>query len=71
MPVKETSDEEFLLEKVKEQLLTLVSQVLKLEARELDTDTDLSEYGFDSISFTDLINQVNRYYQLELTHDII
>lgn len=55
------------LAQVKTVLLQVVSKLLKVSVDDLDTDTELSEYGFDSIMLTELANRLNREYQLELT----
>ncbi|HWP96053.1 MAG TPA: SDR family NAD(P)-dependent oxidoreductase, partial [Syntrophomonadaceae bacterium] len=47
-------------------LVQSVSRLLKVKIEDIDTDTELSEYGFDSITFTQFANQLNKEYQLEL-----
>ncbi|MEH7663455.1 phosphopantetheine-binding protein, partial [Bacillus velezensis] len=51
-------------------LIRLVSSILKVGQDEIDIDTELSEYGFDSVSFTVFTNQLNEAYQLELAPTI-
>ncbi|WP_186032470.1 SDR family NAD(P)-dependent oxidoreductase, partial [Burkholderia gladioli] len=41
--------------------------LIKVEADVIDLDCELSEYGYDSISLTDLADRVNRELGLELT----
>ena len=41
-------------------------RLLKLKRQDIDAEANLSEYGFDSISFTELTNRINRAYALEL-----
>ena len=47
-----------------------VSKLLKVKLEDIDGDTELSEYGFDSISLTEFANRLNQEYQLELTPTI-
>lgn len=48
-------------EKIKE----IMCELLKLQ-EEIDLSIDISDYGFDSISITDLVNRINNYYCLDL-----
>ncbi|MDM5182305.1 phosphopantetheine-binding protein, partial [Massilia sp. DJPM01] len=47
-------------------LLQLVSSLIKVKPEDIDLDSELSEYGFDSISLTELANKLNQEYGLEL-----
>ncbi|MCX7747899.1 MAG: SDR family NAD(P)-dependent oxidoreductase [Clostridia bacterium] len=60
-------DPENSLESVQNTLIQLVSDLLKVEAQDIDTHSELSEYGFDSITFTAFANKLNGEYGLELT----
>ncbi len=60
-------DNSSLLEKVQFILLELVSKLLKVKTEDIDVNADLSEYGFDSITFTEFANELNKEYKLELT----
>lgn len=53
--------------KIAATIITLVSSILRVEASEVNVDTDFGEYGFDSISLTELTNHVNKEFSLELT----
>lgn len=57
-------DANSLLEKVQEKLVKLTSQFLK--NKNIDLDTELNEYGFDSITFTQFANVLNQEYKLDL-----
>ena len=59
-----------LLEKVQAALIQAVSKLLNLKPEAIDVDTELNEYGFDSIRLTQFANNLNREYQLELTPTI-
>ena len=52
--------------KVQEALLQIVSQLLKIKTEDLDSDSELSEYGFDSVMLTEFANILNERYKLEL-----
>jgi acyl transferase domain-containing protein/7-keto-8-aminopelargonate synthetase-like enzyme/acyl carrier protein/2-polyprenyl-3-methyl-5-hydroxy-6-metoxy-1,4-benzoquinol methylase len=56
-----------LLEKLQKDLLTVISAILKISPKDIDLSDDVSEYGFDSISFTEFANQINDKYQLSIT----
>ncbi len=58
------------LDNVQNILLQAVSKLLKVKSEDIDVDADLSEYGFDSITFTEFANQLNQEYRLELTPTI-
>ena len=68
---KAAPHDELLLEKVQRQLLKTVAELLKIKVEHLDAEESLSEYGVDSISLTSFANQMNTYYQLELTPAIL
>jgi acyl transferase domain-containing protein/enoyl-CoA hydratase/carnithine racemase/acyl carrier protein len=56
--------------KIQNVLLQTVSELLKIKSADLDVNTELSEYGFDSISLTEFSNKLNQKYKLELTPTI-
>jgi acyl transferase domain-containing protein len=64
-------DKAMLSEKVKANLVKMVAKLLKLAPEKIDVKSNFSEYGLDSISFMNLMNQVNLYYRLELGTDIL
>lgn len=45
------------------QILDFIKDILKIR-EDIDTTAEISEYGFDSISITDLVNKLNSYYEL-------
>ncbi|TCS93648.1 non-ribosomal peptide synthetase [Hazenella coriacea] len=61
---------ESLFDKILESLKQMASNILKVESQDIHEDTELGEYGFDSISFTVFANQMNQVYQLEVTPTI-
>lgn len=52
------------------ELAELVSETLKIPATEISAEDDLSEYGFDSISLTELSNAVLDRFQIQLSATI-
>lgn len=48
-------------------LIGAASDQLKVAEDDLDPDVELTEYGFDSIGFTQFANRLNELYRLELT----
>src|SRR6516165_8508354 len=55
------------LEALEQDLTRLVSQQLKVDPTVLDPETNLNEYGFDSISLGEFSSILNERYQLDLT----
>ncbi len=52
---------------IERELIRLVAEVTKIPAGDLDADENLESLGFDSISFTELANVVNRAFNLDVT----
>ncbi|AOY76260.1 SDR family NAD(P)-dependent oxidoreductase [Clostridium formicaceticum] len=65
--VSQRIDKRNLLDKVQIALIKAVSKALKVKLEDIDIDTELSEYGFDSITLTEFANKLNEQYKLELT----
>ena len=59
-----------LKDRVQEKLKRHVSDLLKVSMKDIEADSELTEYGFDSIIFTEFTNLLNRSYQLELSPTI-
>jgi 3-oxoacyl-(acyl-carrier-protein) synthase/SAM-dependent methyltransferase/acyl carrier protein len=66
LPVTEIDEQGRLFEQVKASLLQEVSKFIKVKLGTLRPDSELSEYGFDSISFTTLARVLNDAYGLDL-----
>lgn len=49
------------------QVTGIIARLLKIEEVELEADTDINEYGFDSIVITQLCDQLNNQFKLEIT----
>jgi len=56
-----------LSEKILAALTAAAAQQLKVAVGDLEADTELVEYGFDSIGFTQFANVLNERFDLELT----
>lgn len=52
------------LKKIEQQFLLMCSEVLKVESLELELNTELSEYGLDSILMMTLLNEVEETFGL-------
>lgn len=48
-------------------LTQMISDLLKIPMKRIREDNDLSDYGFDSIKFTDFSNAINRQFDLDIT----
>ncbi|MCY7765553.1 non-ribosomal peptide synthetase [Bacillus inaquosorum] len=57
-------------QKLEASLIEMVGAILKVNSEDIDVNTELSEYGFDSVTFTVFTNKINEAYQLELTPTI-
>ena len=55
------------VEAISEQLVQIVAELLKLDRRRVSPERDMGEYGFDSITLTELSGQLNRKFGAELT----
>jgi acyl transferase domain-containing protein/acyl carrier protein/SAM-dependent methyltransferase len=60
----------YLVDKVKAMLSRLVSRLLKVKPEDVNGDTELSEFGFDSISLTQFGNALNTEYEIALAPTI-
>ncbi|KFE71835.1 SDR family NAD(P)-dependent oxidoreductase [Hyalangium minutum] len=58
---------EELLRRLQDFLLRKSSELLKVNVADIDPDDDMSDYGFDSISLTELANALNETFDLALT----
>lgn len=63
-------DKDSLIEKVRNNLIKMVSNMLKVKVQDIELDDELSEYGFDSITLTQFVNKINEKYIIDLTPTI-
>lgn len=59
------------LRRVEAALSQLIAELMRVDLEELDVDAELREYGFDSISFTELSNEINRQFGLPLMPTVL
>ncbi|PKM94961.1 MAG: hypothetical protein CVU84_08535 [Firmicutes bacterium HGW-Firmicutes-1] len=59
-----------LMKKLQKVLMHLVSDILKIPLSDIQLDEDLSQFGFDSISFIEFANQLNEKYDLAIVPSI-
>ncbi|MCP4627267.1 MAG: KR domain-containing protein, partial [bacterium] len=59
-------DISLLSDKIKRMLVQNVSKLLKVNSDEIDTEAELNEYGFDSVTLTEFANGLNEKYKLEM-----
>ena len=63
-------NDDSLLDKVQTAVRQFAAELIKVRLEDIDIDTELSEYGFDSIILTEFSNKLNQKYHLELTPTI-
>jgi acyl transferase domain-containing protein/acyl carrier protein/aryl carrier-like protein len=72
LPLHDPADsQEELLEKVQAALIQRVSRQLKVKPGEIDLESELSEYGFDSVSLTQFVSALNQDYGIDLLPTIV
>ncbi len=60
------ADEGDILCQVQQHVVHTVSGILKVNEDDIELDAEMSEYGFDSINLTTLVNQINETYHLDV-----
>ncbi len=65
-----TFNDQELIERVHTVLIKDVSKILKVKPGDIDIDTEIGEYGFDSITFTAFANEINHEFGIELNPTI-
>ncbi|VXD25132.1 amino acid adenylation domain-containing protein [Planktothrix paucivesiculata] len=63
-------DEQALLDLTINDLVGMASSILKMSKEAVVTSKNMSDYGFDSISFMELVNPINETFNLEITPDL-
>lgn len=56
-----------LMSKIENMLVSTISMYLKIDEDDIELDQDVVDYGFDSISLTGCISEINETYKLSLT----
>ncbi|PKM52637.1 MAG: hypothetical protein CVV02_00435 [Firmicutes bacterium HGW-Firmicutes-7] len=65
-----SDSEKELLEMVIKELISFTSKVQKLNLKDIEPLADISEFGFDSIGFTELSNEINGKYNINIMPSI-
>ncbi|KPA10853.1 protein containing Beta-ketoacyl synthase, partial [Candidatus Magnetomorum sp. HK-1] len=60
-------DSREVINQIQTALCALSCEILCVEQEEIQVNADFSDYGFDSITFTQFANQINEKYNLEIT----
>lgn len=61
------SDKEGLFEQFNKDFLIIASMVTNIPFNEIDVDKSVEEFGFDSITFTELANKLNDKFEMNIT----
>ncbi len=64
-------DENYLLEKIQDELAVILSGILKLDKKEIDTESELRELGLDSFLLIEFANRLNHKYGLGIMPAIL
>ncbi|MCF2860137.1 amino acid adenylation domain-containing protein [Pseudoalteromonas sp. SMS1] len=68
---KQFKSREALTAALEESLAQIAANVLGVATNEIDPDTDLGDFGADSIAFITFINQINTQYELTLSPSVL
>ncbi|MBF0395141.1 MAG: SDR family NAD(P)-dependent oxidoreductase [Desulfobacterales bacterium] len=52
---------------IQRDILKIISEILSVSEEEINPDENIGEYGFDSITFTELANRLNEKYKIDVT----
>ncbi|PGD97837.1 SDR family NAD(P)-dependent oxidoreductase [Bacillus wiedmannii] len=66
-----TQDENSVIEKLEQDLLSIVANILKINQQDIYLDEEMSEFGFDSLSLTDFSNKVNEKFNIDIVPAIL
>ncbi|MBF0442951.1 MAG: SDR family NAD(P)-dependent oxidoreductase, partial [Oligoflexales bacterium] len=56
---------------LKKDIIKIVSDVLKTRTEDIDIDDDMSDYGFDSITFIEFGKRINHNFQIEMQSSVL
>ncbi|MBU1169057.1 MAG: SDR family NAD(P)-dependent oxidoreductase [Proteobacteria bacterium] len=68
--IEDKMEHQSTLETMRSILIDSISNIVGVDINDVDCESELREYGFDSISLTVLANRLNKTYNLELTPDL-
>jgi polyketide synthase PksN len=60
-------DDGHLTEYFRKDIIRIISEILRIREDEIGLDGDMDEFGFDSLSFTELANKINERFGLDVT----
>lgn len=58
---------EWMIPEIEQELIRMINHVLKIPSTEIEVDEDINQFGFDSVSITEMANAINETYSLEVT----
>lgn len=67
LPVQETEEIHMGIKTLEEQLKVLINEITGLEINEINSDTDLFTFGFDSLMLVHLRNKIEKEYSVNIT----
>jgi acyl transferase domain-containing protein/NADPH:quinone reductase-like Zn-dependent oxidoreductase/acyl carrier protein len=54
------------MERLQKEMVKMVSKILRLSEADLKLEKNMSEYGFESLNYTEFANEINQTYALEI-----
>ncbi|MGD9364366.1 MAG: SDR family NAD(P)-dependent oxidoreductase [Desulfobacteraceae bacterium] len=66
-PESPTHDDAGAIGMIEDDVIRMVAHILKMPPDDIDSETELSEYGFDSIRYTQLANEINERFGVRIT----
>jgi 3-oxoacyl-(acyl-carrier-protein) synthase/acyl carrier protein len=60
-------NKERIIQNIENELAKFISEVLKIQEKDLEMDENFNNFGFDSISITEITNLINERFNLEIT----
>ena len=59
-----------LIDRIQKSLSQTVSDILRIKEKDIRLDMDMSEYGFNSLTFTEFANRVNAAFKIDINPSI-
>jgi len=63
-------NQDFIEKHIQQDLVFFIGDILKVKEKDIDLDGNMLTYGFDSITFTEYINRINKKYGIKFTLEI-
>mgnify|MGYP005834515459 CR=1 FL=1 len=67
---KNQVSQDFILDKLKQDMSQSIARILKIEPSEIDMSKDIAVYGFDSVTFSELANVMSKTYKTTIIPSI-